>query len=253
MSDRHLPEALGRATNQGLDYRTLRGLGDAAVSSMRRAGAGAVGGGRWLAETTLDVVPHLPVRGLDTLVEHHHGLTGDALAAELVRNAARATATVGAATGALAAAEGFAPPAWLTIPVELILETLAVAAIEMKLVAELHETYGQPVPGQGRERALILARSWAERRGITATTFMSGGGLSEVLGRGTRNEIMRILQRRMLRRTVRNTATFVPFLIGAVAGAELNRRATTAVGTAIVRDLTGRQGRFRRRSGGRLS
>jgi hypothetical protein len=253
MSDRHLPEALGRATSEGLDYRTLRGLGETAVASMRRAGAGAVGGGRWLAETVLDLVPHLPVRSLDTLVEHHHGFTGDALVGELIRNAARATATVGAATGALAAAEGFAPPAWLTIPVELVLETLAVAAIEMKLVAELHEAYGQPVPGRGRERALILARSWAERRGITATTFMSGGGLSEVLGRGTRNEIMRILRRRMLNRTVRNTATFVPFLIGAVAGAELNRRATSAVGAAIARDLAGGPGRFRRWPRGRLS
>jgi hypothetical protein len=41
----------------------------------------------------------------------------------------------------------------------------------------------------------------------------------------------------MVRRTLRNTTSLVPFLIGAVAGAEVNRRATAHVGDAIVRDL----------------
>jgi hypothetical protein len=204
---------------------------------MRRAGKGALGGGRWLAETVLEIIPHIPVRDLATLQEHHGGATGGELAGELIRNAARATAAVGATTGAVAAAEDLAPPAWIALPASLILETLAIAAIEMKLVAELHEVYGRPIPGSGTDRALTLARAWAERRGVTPQALITTGGLADVLGRGTRNEIMRLLRRRLLRRTVRNTTSLAPFLIGAVAGAEINRRATAHVGDAIVRDL----------------
>lgn len=245
---RQLPEVIGRTAGEPLDRGTIRGLGGVAVSSMRAAGAGAVGGGRWLAETVLDLIPHIPIRDLDTLRAHHRGATDEALAAELIRAAARATAAVGAATGAVAAAEEFAPPAWITLPIELVLETLAVAAIEMKLVAELHEAFGRPVPGRGRDRALVLAQSWADRRGITTATFAAvgglSGGLSDVLGRRARDEAIRMLRRRLLRRTARHTTSLAPFLIGAVAGSQLNRRATVALGNAIVRDLSGRSRRW---------
>ena len=234
--DRELHEAIGKAAGGEFDHKALPALARVAVSSMRRAGKGAVGGGRWLAETAIEIVPHIPVRDLSTLQEHHRGATGAVLAGELIRNAARATAAVGATTGALAAAEDLGPPAWIVLPIELILETLAVAAIEMKLVAELHEVYGRAVPGRGTDRAFTLARAWAERRGVTSTLVI-GGGLGEVLGRGTRNEVIRLVRRRMLRRTLRNTTSLVPFLIGAVAGAEVNRRATANLGDAVVRDL----------------
>jgi hypothetical protein len=177
------------------------------------------------------------VRDLQPLQEHPGGLSGGELAGDLIRYAARASGAVGATTGALAAAEDLSPPTWVMLPLELILETLAVASIEMKLVAELHEVYGRPVPGRGTDRALTLARAWAERRGVSAHTLVVGGGLGEVLGRGTRNEVIRLVRRRMLRRTLRNTTSLVPFLIGAVAGAEVNRRATASLGDAVVRDL----------------
>jgi hypothetical protein len=237
VSNPDLPEAIGAAAGGDLDHRSLPSLARVAASSMRRAGAGAVGGGRWLADTTVEMIPHIPVRDLQTLQEHHGGASGAVLAGELVRNAARATAAVGATTGALAAAEDLSPPTWLVLPVSLVLETLAVAAIEMKLVAELSEVYGRPVPGQGTDRALTLARAWAERRGVSSQTFVTGGGLGEVLGHGARNEIMRLVRRRLLRRTLRNTSSLAPFLIGAVAGAEINRRATASLGNAVVRDL----------------
>lgn len=207
---------------------------------MRGVGKGAIDGGRWLADTVVEMIPHLPVRDLATLREHHNGAAGAALAEELIRNAARATAAVGATTGALASVEDMSPPAWIALPAELVLETLAVAAIEMKLVAELHEVYGRPVPGHGGDKALALAHAWAERRGVTAETFVTGGGLGQVLGRGTRNEIMRLVRRRLARRTLRNTSSLAPFLIGAVAGAEVNRRATAKLGNAVVRDLASR-------------
>jgi hypothetical protein len=97
--------------------------------------------------------------------------------------------------------------------------------------------YGRAVPGQAGDKALALARAWAERRGVTPQALVTGGGLGDVLGRGTRNEIIRLVRRRMLRRTLRNTTSLVPFLIGAVAGAEVNRRATGRLGDAVVRDL----------------
>ncbi|MBV9412539.1 MAG: hypothetical protein JO148_13145 [Acidimicrobiia bacterium] len=234
---RHLPEALGKAAGAGLHHREVPGLARVAVSSMRKAGAGAVGGGRWLADTVLEMIPHIPVRDLSTLQEHHYGATGATLAGELIRNASRMTAAVGATTGALAAAEDLSPPSWIVLPIELVIETLVVAAIEMKLVAELHEVYARPIPGHGPDRALALARAWAERRGVSPRSLVTGGGLGEVLGRGTRNEIMRLMRRRLMRRTLRNTTSLAPFLIGAVAGAEINRRATANVGDAIVRDL----------------
>jgi hypothetical protein len=239
-SERHLPAALGRAAG-GVERGTVPTLARMAAASMRAAGAGAVAGGRWLAETLVDVVPHIPVRDLATLEQHHGDLSGAALAGELVRSAARSTAAVGAFTGALAGAEELSPPAWVALPVELVVETLVVAAIEMKLVAELHEVYGHPVPAQGAERALAVARAWAERRGVTTEALLRSGGLGEVLGRSTRNEVIRVVRRRLMRRTLRNTSSLAPFLIGAVAGAELNRRATRSLGDAVVRDLAARR------------
>ena len=207
---------------------------------MRAAGAGALATGRWLTETAIEVAPHIPIRDLDTLESHYEGLSGADLAGELVRNAARTTAAIGATTGALAGAEELSPPTWLALPIELVVETLAVAAVEMKLVAELHEVYGRAVSGRGADRGLALARAWAERRGVTPQGLVMGGGLGDVLGRGTRNEIIRLVRRRMLRRTLRNTTSLVPFLIGAVAGAAVNRRATASLGDAVVRDLAAR-------------
>ncbi|GFJ88788.1 hypothetical protein Prum_024300 [Phytohabitans rumicis] len=52
---------------------------------------------RWMTDTVGDLAPHIPVRDLETLRQHHDGLDGEALADRLVRNAARATAGVGAA------------------------------------------------------------------------------------------------------------------------------------------------------------
>ena len=151
------------------------------------------------------------------------------------------SAGIGAATGAIMGAEELAPPAWVGIPVELVAETLAVAAVEMKLIAELHEVYGLPVGGTPGERGMAIVQAWAERRGVSAASIAAGGGLSEALGRGTRNEIVKLLRRRLLRRMGRNLSSLAPFLAGAAAGAEVNRRATRSLGEAVVRDLAARQ------------
>jgi hypothetical protein len=234
-----LDEALG-SLSEGADASSLAKLTAVLSRSARAAGAGAVASGRWMTETLIDVAPRIPIRDLDTLQMHHGSLTGAALAGEVIRSATRASAAVGAAAGALASAEELAPPAWVALPLELVVETLAVAAIEMKLVAELHEVYGHPVRGSASDRAFAIVKAWAERRGVSATTLAQGGGLADSLGRGARNEVVRRVRRRLLRRMGRNLWTWAPLLIGAVAGAEVNRRATGALGDAVVRDLAAR-------------
>jgi hypothetical protein len=193
------------------------------IEGLGRFGRGVV---NTLVDAALDVGPRIPVRDRVTLQAHHPGLSDDELAAALVRVAARATATVGAAGGALAAAEFLAPPTLLGIPVQLATETLAFVTIELKLVAELHAVYGMAVPGSSRERATAYALAWARRR---AAEGIGIGGL----GYAARRE----LQKRMLHRLGRASVTMAPMLAGALAGAALNARETQKLGERMIKDL----------------
>lgn len=237
--DDDLGRAVGELSAASVDRGRLQRVTALVRSSMGAAGARSVATGRWLAETVLDVAPHVPARDLATLQAHHGGLSGPELAGALIRNAARTTATFGAVAGALAGAEELAPPTWLAIPAELVVETLAVVAVEMKLVAELQAAYGHPLTGTPADRGLAVAQAWAERRGVTAGDLVRPGGLGQSVGRSTRREVARLLQRRLARRALRNLSALAPFLAGAVAGAEVNRRATRSLGEAVVRDLAG--------------
>ncbi|GAB3802126.1 hypothetical protein GCM10027605_20960 [Micromonospora zhanjiangensis] len=122
---------------------------------------------RWLTEAVSDIAPYVPIRDHETLRRHHGGLDGDALAERLIRNAARATAGIGAAGGGVAAVEWTVTPTLLTAPVLLAAETVAVVAIELKLLGELHEVYDTPVPGIGGQRAMALIHVWSSQRGST--------------------------------------------------------------------------------------
>ena len=228
---------VARALGGEGDRHALIALARALSASARAAGAGAVTTGRWAAEWLVDNAPRIPVRDLATLRAHHGGKEGAALAAELIGGASRLSAAFGAAAGGLIAVQELAPPAWLAIPFELVAETVAVAAIELKLVAELHEAYGRPVTGSRGDRSLALLQAWAERRGVSPTTLAHPGGVAEALGRGARHQVVRLVRRRMAGRLGRNLTTLAPLLAGAVAGAELNRRATRALGEAVGRDL----------------
>ncbi|HYI60178.1 MAG TPA: hypothetical protein VEW93_00055 [Acidimicrobiales bacterium] len=218
-----------------------------ARASARRAGRKAVTSGRWLAEVTLDATGHLPVRDLATLQAHHDGLAGALLARPLVRNASLAAAAVGATTGALAAASEATPATWAALPVELAAETLIVVALEMKLVGELHEAAGYPLAGDLRANGPLIAKAWAETRGLSAGEMArllrpgQGGALassaSDLLGRSARDQLTAQIRRRLLRRAGRNMATFVPLMAGALAGGELNRRATRKLGLTVARTL----------------
>jgi hypothetical protein len=113
----------------------------------------------------------------------------------------------------------------------LVAETVAVVAVELKLIAELHEVYGRPVPGIGAHRAAALVQSWAQQRGVNP--LAGGWGLAAVLGTAARKE----LRERLARRLGRSLGTLGPLLTGAAVASYLNRRATLSLAAEVRRDL----------------
>lgn len=228
-------ELVGRlTTDDGMDRETrgrlLGRLARLLGQSARRAGASGVARGRWLADLLVAIVPHIPIRDLERLSAHHHGLTGEELADSLVKVAVNGTTAVGAAGGALAAVEFAAPPMLLTAPAQLAAETIVIAAIEVKLIAELHEVYGVRVQGGGATRAAAFLTSWAKQRGINP---LETGSATGALGSAAKAA----LRKKMLRTLGRSMSTMGPFLTGAAAGAALNRAATKRLATTIRGDL----------------
>ncbi|WP_130333254.1 hypothetical protein [Micromonospora kangleipakensis] len=220
-------QLLTRLVNQALKQARARGLADLFKPKA------AVG---WMVDTVSDVAPRVPIRDLATLRRHIPGLDDEALADRLIRNAARATAGVGAAGGGVATVEWAVTPTLLSAPVLLAAETVAVAAIELKLIGELHEVYGVPLPTGGTQRTVALVQSWASGRGINP--MMPGVGVSAVLANGTRKQ----LRDTLLKRFGRNLTTLGPFLTGAAVASYLNRRTTLAVADELRKDLR-RKGR----------
>jgi hypothetical protein len=210
------------------------------VSAVRERGVGRLfqpkQAVKWITDAVSEIAPHVPIRDLETLHRHYPELDGDALAERLVRNAARATAGVGAVGGGVASVEWALPPTLLTTPVMLAVETVAVVGIELKLIGELHEVYGQPITGTTPQRTVNLLQSWAHRRGVNP--FVPGVGVASVLGTAARKELRDMI----IKRLGRNLTTLGPVLTGAAVASYLNRRATKALGEAISRDL-----RLRRR------
>jgi hypothetical protein len=211
----------------------LRRLSVALTASARGAGALAVASGRWLTDTVVDFAPHIPVRDAASLREHHHGLFGDDLARALIDAAAHATAAVGVAGGVVSSLEFVNPPLLLTSPVQVAAETVAVVAIELKLVAELHEVYGRAVVGTPAIRAAAYLGAWTRRRGLDP--LGGAAGLTGILSGAARQT----LRRRLMRRAGGNAVTVMPFMTGAVAGASLNSRETRKLGQKIANDLGG--------------
>ncbi|MFE4371940.1 hypothetical protein ACFRMN_27685 [Streptomyces sp. NPDC056835] len=202
---------------------------DTIKRGVRRGGDSAKAALAHLADRIIENAPRVPVRDLATLRKQFPGLGPEELADKLVAGAANSTSTVGAGIGAAAMMP--VPPA---MPAELAAEITAVAAIELKLIAELHEVYGLRPPGTLRERSAAYLTSWTEERGVDITkpsTF--NGALSGRMKRELRQQIMK--------RTVRSLPNLVPFMIGAAVGAMMNRRDTKKVAERIRKDLRARQ------------
>jgi hypothetical protein len=219
------------ATSELVPAQRRRLLRQLARHAPRRAGWRPRTVIRWAVDTVTAIAPHVPVRDLPTLHAHHNGLTGEALAERLVRNAARATAGVGAVSGGVAAVKWVAPPTLLAAPILLSVETIAVVTIEMKMIGELHAAYRAPIAGTGSQRAGALLRSWAQQRGVNPT--LPGGGVSVALSTAARKE----LADRLVRRFGRNLPTLAPLLVGSAVASYLNQRATRALGRSVALDL----------------
>jgi hypothetical protein len=188
---------------------------------------------RWLVDTAAEVAPHITIRDLEMLRKHYPGLTPDALAERLIRNAARTTAGIGATGGGVASFQWAATPTLLGASVLLTAETLAVVAIELKLIGELHEAYGHPIPGTSTQRAVAMLNAWANRRGMNPLAGF--GGMELVLGTASRKK----LRDQIVKRFGRNLTTLGPLLVGAAVASYLNRRATLRLGDEIRKGLSG--------------
>jgi hypothetical protein len=230
-----LSQAVAELADSELDAAERRRVLGRLVSAVRSRGVGRLfkpkQAVRWVTDAVTDLAPHVPIRDYDTLRRHFGGLDGDALAERLVRNAARATAGVGAVGGGVASLEWAVPPALLSTPVLLAVETVAVIGIEMKLIGELHEVYGQPIEGTKTQQAVALLHAWAHRRGVNP--LLPAVGIASVLGTAARKELRDMIVRRL----GRNLTTLGPMLTGAAVASYLNRRATKSVGESISRDL----------------
>ncbi|MFD5941368.1 hypothetical protein [Streptomyces griseus] len=178
-----------------------------------------------LADRIIDTAPRVPVRDLATLRKQFPGLGPEELADKLVTGACRATATVGAGIGAAAMMP--VPPAMIA---ELAAEVTGVAAIEMKLVAELHEVYGRRPPGNLGQRSTAYLTSWTEERGIDITRPTT---LNAALG----GQMKRELRQQIMKRMARNLPNLIPFMIGAAVGATMNRRDTRKLADRVRSDL----------------
>lgn len=234
-SDDALGKTVAELTADDIEPGQRKRLLGRMVSQVRARGVGDLfkpkAAIKWMTDAISDIAPHVPVRDLETLRRHHEGLDGEALAERLVRNASRATAGVGAAGGGVAAVEWAATPTLLTAPVLLATETVGVVAIELKLIGELHEVYGVPIPGAGSQRAMSLVHSWSQQRGVNP--MLPGVGVGVILGTAARKE----LRDRILKRFGRNLTSLGPFLTGAAVASYLNRRATRSLGDRIRDDL----------------
>jgi hypothetical protein len=178
-----------------------------------------------LADRVVSIAPRIPVRDLATLRRQFPGLTAEELADKLVTGAVNATSTVGAGIGAAAML-----PVPYAMPTELAAEVAGVAAIELKLIAELHEVYGRRPPGGLRERSIACLTAWSGERGIDVATPWT---LDAALGL----QLKRELRQRITKRLMRNLPNLAPFMVGAAVGALINRHDTRKLATRIRDDL----------------
>lgn len=196
---------------------------------VRKGGESARAAIGHIADLIIENAPRVPVRDLATLRKQFPGLGPEELADKLIAGASKGTATVGAGIGAAAMMP--VPPAMLA---ELAAEITGVAAIEMKLVAELHEVYGLRPPGGLGQRSTAYLTSWTEERGIDVAHPTT---VNAALG----GQMKRELRQQIMKRMVRDLPNLVPFMIGAAVGAMMNRRDTRKLAERIRKDLRKRQ------------
>jgi hypothetical protein len=213
---RRLMSAFTRAATAG-----ARAAGRGTRAVRQRAGSGT----DWLVGQVVAMAPRVRVRDRAALQAQFPGRSAEEIADALIDGAARAAAAAGGAAGMAAAL-----PVMPAFPAEIVAETLVVVGIELKLVAELHEVYGTPAPGNFTERMSAYLASWAHRRGVF---MLEGGGLIIAAG----SPLARVLRRRLTAKAGRSAVSLGPLLTGAAAAAIFNSRETKRLGRDIRRDL----------------
>ncbi|MGW6275422.1 hypothetical protein [Streptomyces sp. NPDC055060] len=198
---------------------------DGVRAGVRKSGRGAKAGIGYLADRVIEIAPRVPVRDLATLRKQFPDLDAEQLADKLIFGAANATSTVGAGVGAAAMMP--VPPA---MPAELAAEITGVAAIELKLIAELHEVYGRRPAGNLKERSSAYLTAWTEERGVDVVKPAS---INAALG----GQMKRELRQQIMKRMVRNLPNLMPFMVGAAVGAVMNRRDTKKLAERVRADL----------------
>ncbi|MFC7302728.1 hypothetical protein ACFQVC_00675 [Streptomyces monticola] len=201
----------------------------AVKDGVRKGGRGAKAGVGYLADRIIENAPRIPVRDLAALQKQFPGLGPEQIADKLVAGARNATSTVGAGVGAAAMLP--VPPA---MPAELAAEITGVAAIELKLIAELHEVYGLRPPGKLKQRTTAYLTSWTEERGIDVSKPLT---INAALG----GQMKRELRQQIMKRMVRNLPNLMPFMVGAAVGAFMNRRDTGKLAAKVRKDLRAHQ------------
>ncbi|MGW2743641.1 hypothetical protein [Streptomyces sp. NPDC001450] len=191
----------------------------------RMGGSRARAGLAYLTDRIIEIAPRIPVRDLAMLRGQFPGLGPEEIADKLVAGAAGATSTVGAGIGAAAMLP--VPPA---MPTELAAEITGVAAIELKLIAELYEVYGVRPPGNLMARSTAYLSSWSGERGIDV---MKPSTVNTALG----GQMKRELRQQIMKRMVRDLPSLMPFMVGAAVGAVMNRRDTKKLAGRVRADL----------------
>jgi hypothetical protein len=204
--------------------------GSATGGSSAKGGSRGFAPGGVLGDLLDAAAPRLPIRDRDRLRRAYPGLTDAEIADALVARATRLTGGIGAATGGLAAAQWFAPPSMVAVPLELGAQTVLVAAVEVVLVGELHELAGRRAPGDARERAAAYLGSWTTQRPVGSARSAGLFSLISSVG-GT------ALRRRVTQRLARSTTSMAPLLVGATLAARGNRKATTALADRLRAEL----------------
>ncbi|MFE7187248.1 hypothetical protein [Streptomyces erythrochromogenes] len=197
----------------------------AVKNGVRKGGEGVRGAALYITDRIIENAPRVPVRDLATLRAQFPGLGPDQLADKLISGATAASATVGASIGAAAMLP--VPPA---MPAELAAEITGVAAIELKLIAELHEVYGQRPHGNLKERTFAYLTAWTEERGVDLTKPTT---LNAALG----GQMKRELRQQIMKRMIRSLPNLMPFMVGAAVGAVMNRRDTRKLAEKVRADL----------------
>ncbi|MEV7889961.1 hypothetical protein ACWD3I_27355 [Streptomyces sp. NPDC002817] len=205
--------------------RRVAVMRDKVGEGVRKGGSRARAGLAYLADRIIDNAPRIPVRDLQALRRQFPGLGPEQLADKLVAGAANASSTVGAGVGAAAMLP--VPPA---MPTELAAEITGVAAIELKLIAELYEVYGVRPPGGLKDRSTAYLNSWSGERGIDVTKPST---INSALGGPMKAQ----LRQQIMKRMVRNLPNLMPFMVGAAVGAVMNRRDTKKLAARIRADL----------------